>query len=885
MSQYYHDPSNPLQKVPVQQTPQQQPPTTLNQQAGLAPQPIQQPTYNPNPPDLSAPVSQQNNVITVRNDYRVASVNQVPITTHAPEAPLQKTEAGSLTTYSFEPKPIAQQSQTPNLNSPLQQGIMGKNFGKAGVQGNFNQMSNVNFNPGNLTPEQRIVGIETAAATIMLPIIGPATAIKAAALNVGISEGMRFIPSNSLTGEYQGKFGTPTQIVGEASQGIIFAGIGKGLLSGLGKVAATQINPVGSITARLAYTAPGRVATFTALGGAIGGGSEYITTGQVTPRGVATGAAFGLAFSAGGEIISRIGQSPSIQNKVNTIREAPQNQIINRNIERLSNIDERYQQSYMNYESFKPTFGEKLTMKVTGLEPYKPAPQTVGLPKTPSMSTNQQLKASTLEVANMADPGTTLQGRSTPQQYTPTKLGENPYKTVLGQGLTATKTRQEDTQLLSIEKLTNQSLPRSTDTQLTNIEQLTKQQLPRQTDAQTERALIDSKINARNFDAQSTSAKIDTQLKQSTNFFDSKTANTNMERALQEARAEKAQANNTLYPEVKQSLKEFNLGIENTKGYPAQKTGTYLIKQPANSNLNLSDQINIRSPNTFNSAEVNTKINSMLNEVPTKGSYDNYNKTMSQGQTTTATRTRVANNQLFNLEQMINNPLPRSINNQSHNILPNSFASEKTLPKSKQELNTRLIPSVNFDSTMRSVTNRMNTQFSGTDLFTSNRISNRLKSSTTQEVKTRIGEQQTGLKTAITTGQSIGLQGSNIRTNISGAKIATGLGQVQRQGGQRTVTAISTPTTGIGIWSKITTTTMPTISPTTMPTISPIETITQGQGQGGFLGNTLKVGSLPFGGSQFEGKSFPSFGGGKKAGVRSYKREYPTLTGEELLGF
>jgi hypothetical protein len=988
MSQYYHDPSNPLQKVPVQQAPQQQPSTTLNQQAGLAPQTIQQPTYtpypanfvgppapnqirappstpstpstfNPMPPEPGTPYMQNpvSGDVWVNSNYNaqitniktpltpqqtqernslIISVNNMPSSNQ--EAldrgasqyilPAEKERyitsvnaafpTGGYDTKSFTITP-KQNVQTPNLNSPLQQGIFGANFGKAGPQGNFNQMSNVNFNPGNLSPEQRIVGIEATAAIIALPAIGVATAIKAGILNVAISEGMRFIPSNPVTGEYQGKLGSPTQMVGEAAQGVIFAGIGKGLMGGLTRVAKTQMNPLGQVAARAVWTAPGRVATFTALGGAIGGGAEYLQTGQVTPRGVATGAAFGLAFSVGGEIFGRVAQSPRIQNKIAAGKEAVQNKVVNSNLEHLSNIDEHYQKSYMNYESFKPSIGEKLTMKVTGLEPYKPAPATVGLPKISTMSSNSQLKAETLKVSNMADPGTILQGKSEPQHFTPTKLSSGKYNAILSQGLTATKTKQEDTQLLSIEKLTNQPLPRSTDTQLTNIEQLTKQQLPRQTNAQTERAIIDAKINERNFDAQTTSTKIDTQLKQATNFFDQKTANTNMNRALQEARAEKAQVSNNLYPELKQGSKGFITGLENTKGYPSKPVANYLIKQPATSNLNLSDQINIRGSNTFDSIKVNERINSMLNEVPTKGNYDNYNRIMSQGKTTTTTRVRQTENQLSNIEQLTNTPLPRLSSNQSRNILPNSFTPETTLtkptmPQSKQATSNRLIPSINFDSVQQSVTQRMNTQFSGTDLFTSRSLTNRLKNTNLQDVKTKIGQQISGTKITAGIAQTnigkqvtntkpiveqqssrlkhiigirqtnINIQSSRVKTNLTIEKSVVILGQGQQQSGQRTTTTISTPTTGIGQWLKTTPTTIPTTSQTTIPITAP--TITTTHSQGSFLNSNVKT-SLMFGvpGSQFEGRGFPSFGSGKKTGIKSYKREYPILTGEELLGF
>jgi hypothetical protein len=53
-----------------------------------------------------------------------------------------------------------------------------------------------------------------------------------------------------------------------------------------------------------------------------------------------------------------------------------------------------------------------------------------------------------------------------------------------------------------------------------------------------------------------------------------------------------------------------------------------------------------------------------------------------------------------------------------------------------------------------------------------------------------------------------------------------------------------------------------------------------------FFDTPTKTYTLPaFSDSKFESKGFPSFGSGKKVGVRSYRREYPILTGEELLGF
>lgn len=874
-------------------------------------------TFSPVPPEpgtQKAIVQQtQSGDIWLSSNYHVASKTTTP------------TATGTVTNYTFAPNTSAaatQQSTSPKSPSPLQQGVLGHSPNIFGAVNTVTGKQNI-IN----TPQKAVFALEVLSAAVVAPAIGVGATILGAGANVAVSQGLRFVPSNPVTGQYQGTFGTPTQIIEQAAQGVIFAGAGKAILGagetvakvglkqavleGFESKAVMQTSPsiISGVAARAVWTAPGRVAVFTGMGATIGGGAEYVSTGKVTAQGVGTGALFGLAFSAGGEVAKNVNAKYDVTGKVSQASDTVKNDIVYKNqavLERLQNIDESQYKAYSNIAKYNPSLVDKFVMKIADVAPDKPSKGYLGLPNTPTMSSDLALKNTTLDIAGMADAGTTMQGRSIPMSYQPTTLGEKGVSDI-SMLVSPINKSNNNNQLLEIEQLANESLPRT----------------------------IDAKIAQGNFDAQSVSAKIDTQLKQSSNFFDVDSANSNMEKALQEARAEKAQTNTAISPELQQSQKQFITGLENDKGYPTKSTPEYLIKQPATSNLNLSDQINIRNPNTFDIAEANDRINSMLNEVPTRGNYDDYRSIMSQSQTTTATKTRYADNQLLNLEKMANEYLPRSSEKLSaksntdidynniifqdknaitiktnssktqftNNILPNSFMENPTSPKSKQAEKSRLIANINFDNVLQSTKQQMNTQFTGMDTNTMRLIGNRIMPSNAQEVEMKINEQVAGAKSVVSTGKlNIGIQDFGARNNIWGGKTASATGQGQRsrqligvvasgpttrlrqgqQIKQRITATVSTPTTGVGIGQTI----VPITAPTTAPITTSTNTITTSQGQGNFLGNTISpsVLNLPFGGQGGLGNYAP-FGGGKKTKARSYEREYPILTGEQLLGF
>ena len=157
-----------------------------------------------------------------------------------------------------------------------------------------------------------VVGVVTAGADAPL-ISALAAPIAGAGLNVGISEGMRFIPTNPITGQPTNKFGSPTDILNEAILGASFADVSTLGMKGLSTVAATSMTPFGRVAAQLAWTSSGRAVVNALAGAAINYGFNP------TPQGAITGAAMGFGFSKLSDLAGRF--APKVSSPDTTVLE------------------------------------------------------------------------------------------------------------------------------------------------------------------------------------------------------------------------------------------------------------------------------------------------------------------------------------------------------------------------------------------------------------------------------------------------------------------------------------------------------------------------------------------------------------------------------------
>jgi hypothetical protein len=463
------------------------------------------------------------------------------------------------------------------------------------------------------------------------------------------------------------------------AEGILFAGAGslalRGVASAFGYLGAKTASPLLSNTGKVLVgqglkSTAAQASVMFAFGGATG----FALSGGDAKKGLEgglTAVAFFVAFKGLGKLNSRF----DVAGKV---KEAPRDTIIKQNLKALTNIDDKFQKAYMNYERYNPSFQENMLMKATGLQPMRPAKNTVSLPKTPTGSNDAALRTKTLETANLGDAGTVLQGESFMPKFNPSIY--NP-KGALTSKAVSTGNKQ-----------------------LKDLEDMLKDQ-----------ALIDEKINRYNFDKSVVNAKIDAQLKQARGF-DVDKANANMNKALQEAMAEKAAQKPIVTP------KEFLTSIDVDMGYPTKQIN-YVIKEPSMPNLNVDKQIQIKNRNYFNPEEANKKIDLLKNSVPTKGSYDDYRNLLSQGKTTTATQTRPSiDTQLAELERLTK--------------------ETPTMPKQAIITNKATFTGLTSKSTMgninRQINQKLDAQITGMSASMRNLIAQRLGQSNNSEQKQNI---------------------------------------------------------------------------------------------------------------------------------------------------
>lgn len=268
------------------------------------------------------------------------------------------------------------------------------------------------------------------------------------------------------------------------------------------------------------------------------------------------------------------------------------------------------------------------------------------------------------------------------------------------------------------------------DSQLNNVESITR------------KPLVDNppaKKDIYGFDLEATNKKISTQLK-NVNDFDINRVNSNIEKTLAEAALERASQQN--------KPAKFITGIAEDKGYPQQKTKSYLITQPELKNLTISERINIRNPATFNPAEANAKTSRMIGETSGKVGYTDYQRIMSEGRTLTATKTKVKTNYEAAAKRLVIQPITKSSEIKTRNNI--------AAPITGAMDTTGLVPKVNLGIGYQRVTQQLNNQMMGTDALTSNMLKNRMMPTSSEEVNTKIKNQITGAGVSL---------GNNVKAN------------------------------------------------------------------------------------------------------------------------
>lgn len=472
-------------------------------------------------------------------------------------------------------------------------------------------------------------------------------------------------------------------------------------------VAASAV-PIGLPVSKVAS-----VAAQGLLGAGLMGGSEYIATGKVSAQSVIVGGAEGVLFGAvGGKVNSILGLTgggaKSVFGRVAT----------------------------------NAALGSVFAVGNEAVTTGKVSPETVALGASYGAAlggTGELAGMGASVINNRFNIANRIRSADIPGRI----KGVMPQRSISVDSVEALVNqplpRQANNQLANVEQLASRPLPRTSDNQFASVEQLTKEPLPRQASLDVE---INEKINRYNFDSTKTNAKIDAQLKES-NAFDINRVNANIEKALQEAALENA---------AKGKPAKFTTGLGDDQGFPSQKQGNYLITQPAMKNLTISEQLNIRNPNTFNPAEANQKTAAMMGEVPSRGNYDDYSRVMGEGRTLTATKTKV-DAELLRLEAMTKEPLPKSGERNTDQLLLNSIGVKADAPITNEPLVSRkvsggqttgLVPKVNLGIGKERVSQKMNIQVAGVDAYTSSLLKNRLMPASASEVLVKISRQKTG---------------------------------------------------------------------------------------------------------------------------------------------
>jgi hypothetical protein len=322
-------------------------------------------TFNPIPPEPTAPISQRGNVISVREDYKVASTTHTE-STHNPENPMEK-QATTTTTYTATPKAPEYTAQNPNMESPLQQGLLGKNpdIFKATEAGNVTPVIN--------TKEKAEVALEVVTA-VALPGLGlagkgGATVAKGILMNELFGVALNEAPNiyNAATGQKVTLKDYAKSGLEGAAMGAVFAGVGGKVSQVTGKAVGGTVGKIiggaslaetsqASLGQQVAGRVVGKIGINIGLGAGTNAGVAYVKKGSVTEEDVIQGAAFGAAFGTVGELAGLYGSN--VFGKV--VGDRTQKK-----------LDVSYQQAKVNNEIWQPSVTERLSMKVTGLQPNK----------------------------------------------------------------------------------------------------------------------------------------------------------------------------------------------------------------------------------------------------------------------------------------------------------------------------------------------------------------------------------------------------------------------------------------------------------------------------------------------------------------------------------
>jgi hypothetical protein len=140
-----------------------------------------------------------------------------------------------------------------------------------------------------------------AIAPVVAPVAFPLLTVKGvaigAALGVGVEQGMRFVPSNPITGDYRGTWLTPTEIATAGVTGAAFSVVGGAIMGGAAKVAPRLIGS----TANPFIRGVSRIGVNAGIGA---GGGAIMSGGNIDAA--KQGALFGAAFGAVGEGVGAV---------------------------------------------------------------------------------------------------------------------------------------------------------------------------------------------------------------------------------------------------------------------------------------------------------------------------------------------------------------------------------------------------------------------------------------------------------------------------------------------------------------------------------------------------------------------------------------------------
>ena len=124
------------------------------------------------------------------------------------------------------------------------------------------------------------------------------------------------------------------------------------------------------------------------LGAGFGAGVEFVQTGQVTPKSVIIGGAFGAAFSAGSELAGLY--APNVIQAVDSRVQSVRTKVVARQwtLNQLENVDIAYTGAVSSGKRFNPTLSQKVAMKAAGVEPIRILNKDIRLMPTIETSPN-----------------------------------------------------------------------------------------------------------------------------------------------------------------------------------------------------------------------------------------------------------------------------------------------------------------------------------------------------------------------------------------------------------------------------------------------------------------------------------------------------------------